>query len=64
MADGTSDMSPAKKSQFEADCIKWRGQLLTGRYAHWCWDWDGLPVDETCDEFSACNCFAEKVIPT
>lgn len=42
--------------QFKADCIKWRGRPLTGKFAHWCYDWDGLPVDETCAEFSACCC--------
>lgn len=39
------------------DCIKWRGKILYGQFWHWCDDWDGLPVDETCDEFSCCICF-------
>ena len=39
------------------DCQKWRGRLLTGAKGHWCDDWDGLPVDETCDEFP-CVCEA------
>lgn len=33
---------------FQEDCLRWRGSMLTGDFAHWCWDWDGLPVDETC----------------
>ncbi len=40
------------------DCFLWRGRMLTGRYAHWCYEWDGLPVDETCGgEWSCCHCF-------
>ncbi len=39
------------------DCAKWRGETLTGRWAHWCMDWDDLPVDETCVEFLMCECF-------
>lgn len=37
------------------DCQKWRGKLLTGRQGHWCDEWDGLPVDETCPEWP-CGC--------
>jgi hypothetical protein len=39
------------------DCERWRGRVLTGKYAHWCHDWDGLPVDETCPEWSCCLCW-------
>lgn len=39
------------------DCYKWQGRLLVGEFAHWCFDWDFLPVDETVDEFTACTCF-------
>lgn len=40
------------------DCQRWRGRVLTGKYAHWCFDWDGLPVDETTqDEWECCTCF-------
>ena len=41
-----------------ADCMKWRGKVLTGNYQHWCWDWDELPVDDTCSEWP-CGCFHE-----
>lgn len=37
------------------DCKMWRGQVLTGKYAHWCYAWDMLPIDETCDEWP-CEC--------
>ena len=37
------------------DCLEWRGVLLEGRYAHWCPNWDHLPMDETCPEWP-CQC--------
>jgi hypothetical protein len=39
------------------DCMKWRGKVLKGVHAHWCWDWDGLPVDETTPEHECCTCY-------
>ena len=30
---------------------------LTGKYKHWCPEWDYLPIDETCPEYSSCSCF-------
>jgi hypothetical protein len=39
------------------DSIRWRGKVLNGKYAHWCFEWDGLPVDETTDEFTCCSCW-------
>jgi len=43
---------------FEGDCMRYRRRILTGKYAHTCWDWDGLPIDETCEEWP-CACQAE-----
>lgn len=37
------------------DCMKWRGRPLTGKYGHWCYGWDFLPIDETCPEWP-CEC--------
>jgi hypothetical protein len=43
------------------DCWKWRRALLTGKYAHWCAEWDDLPIDETCAEWP-CECgFQEDI---
>lgn len=54
-------IAPAHVAQWKADCLKWRGRLLVGEKAHWCGDWDGLPVDETTpDEFSCCDCFGKQ----
>ena len=48
--------NPKKQSeQFEKDCVYWRGRQLTGDYAHWCPNWDGLPIDETTIEWP-CGC--------
>lgn len=41
--------------RFDVDCMKERGRILTGRFAHYCIDWDGLTVDETCIEANSCN---------
>ena len=42
-------------SDWKRDCMHWVGRLLTGEHGHWCEDWDGLPVDETCPEWP-CGC--------
>lgn len=47
--------------EWVADCLQWRGEVLTGRYAHWCFEWDGLPIDETCEEWP-CGCGIEAAI--
>lgn len=50
---------------WEVDCLKWHGRILTGHDSHWCWDWDCLPIDETCPEFESCTCIIEDVdLPT
>jgi hypothetical protein len=47
---------------WEEDCMKWRGKVLTGKKAHWCCEWDFLPVDETTPEFECCLCFPADLI--
>lgn len=37
------------------DCLEWRGGILWGQYGHYCCDWDGLPIDETCPEWPCCD---------
>jgi hypothetical protein len=47
--------------EWEAMCHKYRGRILTGKYAHFCYDWDMLPVDETTpDEFECCTCYRNE----
>jgi len=38
------------------DCLYWWGKVLVGECAHWCPDWDDLPIDTTCGEFKYCYC--------
>jgi hypothetical protein len=47
-------------TEFEVVCLQERGRILRGRYAHYCDDWDGLTVDETCDEWDTCTCFPDS----
>jgi hypothetical protein len=50
-------MTPSK--DWIEDCLHWRKRVLTGAFAHWCSDWDLLPVDETTtDEWDCCCCFS------
>lgn len=43
------------QAAWDADCRHWHGRVLTGRYKHWCAEWDGLPIDDTCPEWP-CGC--------
>lgn len=47
-------------TEFEEDCLHFWGKVLTGKYKHFCDEWDGLPIDETCTEFKYCLCFDDK----
>lgn len=47
----------SREWQWAHESVYWRGVVLTGVGAHYCFDWDGLPVDETCREWSACSCW-------
>lgn len=51
------DLFGATSSSWVRDCYKWRGEVLLGSKAHWCREWDDLPVDETTSEFDACTCY-------
>jgi hypothetical protein len=54
-------MTREHQEEFDRDCLKWRGRLLTGKYAHWCYDWDGLPIDETTQEWP-CRCTETDIV--
>jgi hypothetical protein len=45
---------------WKRDSRHWRGRVLTGRYCHWCDDWDGLPIDETTPEWP-CACASDLI---
>lgn len=38
------------------DCLRYHGRVLNGGKAHWCPDWDYLPIDDSCRELKACTC--------
>lgn len=48
---------PTPSQDWIDDCLEWWGGILTGRFAHWCAEWDDLPIDETCQEFEFCGCY-------
>jgi hypothetical protein len=43
-------------NDWEEDCFRYWGYLLTGNGSHWCPDWDFLPIDDTLAEFEVCTC--------
>ena len=48
--------TPKPPTHWAADCIKWRGRILDGPDAHWCCDWDDLPIDALTPEYDCCTC--------
>lgn len=54
-----SETAATRSEAWSKDCMKYRGRVLTGCFAHWCMDFDCLPVDETTPEWECCNCFKE-----
>lgn len=44
------------------DCIRWRGKVLNGPDAHWCYDWDDLPVDAFTPEYDCCVCYKKTLL--
>ena len=47
-------------TEFEEDCLHHYGEILTGKYKHYCCEWDYLPIDETCPEYEFCYCFKDE----
>ena len=43
------------------ESVRYRGEVLTGHYAHYCCEWDGLPIDETCIEWPCCSFEPAKI---
>ena len=55
--------APQDPPEWATDCMYWHGEVLTGRYRHWCAEWDGLPIDESMREFECCLCFPGEKRP-
>ena len=49
-------MTEESARQFEIESKREHGRVLTGRFRHWCAEWDFLTVDETTLEYEACTC--------
>jgi|GEM_PF-2209441 len=52
---------PSPVEQWIEDCERTHGRVLAGACHHWCREWDGMPIDETCPEFDACLCYPETI---
>lgn len=52
----------ALNPEWIADSMKYYGKILKGKFAHWCLEWDDLPIDETCPEFKVCLCYEESEV--
>jgi len=48
------------RNDWEEDCMHFWGKVLVGEKKHWCHEFDGLPIDETCTEFEFCLCFDDS----
>lgn len=44
-------------SELDEDSIAIYGEPLSGKYKHYCTEFDFLPIDEHCFEFKFCRCF-------
>jgi len=54
-----SDLFHGCSADWVADSYRWRGTPLLGEHAHWCDEWDGLPIDETSIEWPCQCCVGE-----
>ena len=43
-------------TNFDQDCLQIHGKVLKGKKAHYCPEFDYLPIDETSYEFQYCTC--------
>jgi hypothetical protein len=48
--------TPEQQAEWVEVCVDIHGRVLTGKHQHYCAEYDGLPVDETCPEFDDCVC--------
>ena len=57
---GTHQYCSDECYQWGEACLRWHNKILYGEFSHWCNEWDGLPIDETCEEFKFCICYGGK----
>lgn len=58
--DNCSQHKKEPSEDWKEDCLRYHGKVLTGSNAHWCPDWDYLPIDDTCKEIECCTCGSFK----
>lgn len=46
-------------TEIDQDAIQIYGKPLTGKYKHYCLEFDYLPIDHTCFEFKFCLCYSD-----
>ena len=47
-------------SDLDKDSIQIYGEILKGKYKHYCCEFDYLPIDEHSFEFKFCDCFGSN----
>lgn len=50
--------NPNRLDMYETDSkhVMIQGSMRDGLYAHYCYDWDEMLIDENDPEFECCNC--------
>jgi hypothetical protein len=49
--------SAKELDSWEKNCLFEHGVILMGNKRHYCYDWDLMPIDETCAQFECCSCY-------
>lgn len=49
-------------TELDQDSIQLYGKPLTGKYKHFCVEFDFLPIDEHCFEFKFCLCYEDPEV--
>jgi len=50
-----SDLEYEWEEEWAKESKKERGRVLDGSYRHYCWEWDGMTMDDSCPEWP-CHC--------
>lgn len=49
-------------TDLDKDSIEIYGEILVGKYKHYCCEFDYLPIDEHCFEFKFCLCYDDPEV--
>ena len=53
-------MEQVTQAEWDKTSLMEHGRILTGKYAHWCQEWDYMTVYGTCPEFECCLCYESQ----